>query len=137
MTSSQQSDIMSRVLTSGSMGGDPIPVLDELTQLIRLYSPIDDLSPGAGHHSPSLLQRLMPSPVTSRKGSYTISKKILEHLESTTKEIRQLRRKGDKHQITKSKIVEYALELLLDDYKRSGQDSILAKKFLNGHAPTP
>lgn len=129
-----QSDIMSQIMSDGGQGGDPIPVLDELTQLIRLYSPGDPQIQGqpSSNLSPPLLHRLMPSPIAQKTGSYQVSARNLMHLQKVTTALRRQLPSGDKRKVTKSKIVEYALELLLDDYERFGDESILAKKMLQG-----
>ena len=130
-----QSSIMSKIMSEGGQGGDPIPVLDELTQLIRLYSPDDPQLPGKqqpDHLTPPLLQRLMPTSSRCRKGSYHLSQKNLQALDRATTSLRNRLPQGEKRLVTKSRIVEYALELILDDYERCGDESILAKKLLTG-----
>ena len=129
-----QSDIMSKIMGDGGQGGDPIPVLDELTQLIRLYNPGDPHLAGqpSSNLTPPLLNRLMPSAVQHRTGSYQLSPKNLRALDKITTSLRQSLPSGEKRNVTKSKIVEYALELILDDYERFGDESILAKKMLKG-----
>ena len=128
----QQSDIMSQIMTDGGQGGDPIPVLDELTQLIRLYSPDDPMVQGthSANLSAPLLSRLMPTSHYQKKASYQISSKTLQTLEMVTNLLRKQLPSGSKRDVNKSKIVEYAIELLLDDYERFGDESILAKKLV-------
>ncbi|PLX47452.1 MAG: hypothetical protein C0613_13920 [Desulfobulbaceae bacterium] len=127
-----KTSIMNEIMTGSAHGGDPIPVLDELTQLIRLYSPQDPVAPvprNTSHASP-LLNKLLPPEYNRKKSSFQLSCSVVEDLEKATRAIRQQLPDGAKMQISKSRIVEYALELLLEDFNEYGADSILARKIL-------
>ncbi len=119
-------------MTADVHSGDPIPVLDELTQQIRLYSPQDPHAPGArtAKLSSPLLSKLLPPDYSRRKSSFHLSQAVVEGLDKATTFIRDQLPLGSKMQVNKSLIVEYALELLLEDFKDYGTDSILAKKIL-------
>jgi hypothetical protein len=128
----EKTNIISEIMAAGAHGGDPIPVLDELTQLIRLYSPTDPAGPGnraTGLTSP-LLCKLLPPDYTRKKSSFHLSPDVTAGLERATHFIREQLPPGSKMAISKSRIVEYALELLLEDFNEYGADSILAQKIL-------
>ncbi len=127
-----KTNIINEIMTAGAHGGDPIPVLDELTQLIRLYSPKDPQAPSGrdSNLSSPLLSKLLPPEYNRRKSSFQLSSKVNDGLENATNFIRDHLPLGSKMQITKSRIVEYALELLLEDFDEYGIDSILAQKIL-------
>lgn len=127
-----KTNIINEIMSAGAHGGDPIPVLDELTQLIRLYSPQDPEAPSGRPSATSspLLSKLLPPQFNRRKSSFHLSQAVAEDLENATKFIRDQLPLGSKMQITKSRIVEYALELLLEDFNEYGTDSILAQKIL-------
>ena len=127
-----KTNIMNEIMGGGAHGGDPIPVLDELTQLIRLYTP---KNPDAGEEekgfrSSPLLNKLLPPELNRKRSSFNLSENVIRDLEVATKVIRDYLPAGSKMQITKSGVVEYALELLLEDFNQYGTDSILAKKIL-------
>lgn len=129
---SGKTNIINEIMSAGAHGGDPIPVLDELTQLIRLYSPQDPDAPNGRPSTASspLLNKLLPPEYNRRKSSFQLSQPVAEDLENATKLIRDQLPLGSKMQITKSRIAEYALELLLEDFNEYGKDSILAQKIL-------
>ena len=119
-------------MTASAHGGDPIPVLDELTQLIRLYSPQNQAGQRGRNTSLSspLLNKMLPQHLNRKKSSFHLSEPVTEGLENAIKFIRNQLPPGSKMEITKSRIVEYALELLIEDFNEYGTDSILAQKIL-------
>lgn len=125
-------NVINEIMAASAQGGDPIPVLDELTQLIRLYSPQDPEAPTGRttNQSSPLLNKLLPPEYNRRKSSFQLSRGVIDNLEEATKSIREELPAGSKMQITKSRIVEYALELLLEDFNEYGSKSILAQKIL-------
>lgn len=127
-----KTNIINKIMTASAHGGDPIPVLDELTQLIRLYSP-QNPDGRQGHNttlSSPLLSKMLPPHLNRKKSSFHLSEPVTEGLENAIEFIRDQLPIGSKMQITKSRIVEYALELLLEDFSEYGTDSILAQKIL-------
>lgn len=127
-----KTNIINKIMKASAHGGDPIPVLDELTQLIRLYSPQNpDGRQGINTSlSSPLLSKMLPPHLSRKKSTFHLSEPVTEGLENAIKFIRGQLPPGSKMQITKSRIVEYALELLLEDFSEYGTDSILAQKIL-------
>jgi len=62
------------------------------------------------------------------KATYYLDAEVVEALEEGWMELRKLADKKDRGQISKSLIVELALQLALDDLEKRGADSSLAKK---------
>jgi hypothetical protein len=128
----ERTNIIKEIMANGAHCGDPIPVLDELTQLIRLYTPQNPVGPSGRNTSLSspLLCKLLPPDYNRKKSNFHLSHDVTEGLENAIRILRDQLPLGSKMEITKSKIVEYALELLLEDFDEYGVDSILAQKIL-------
>jgi hypothetical protein len=127
-----KTNIINEIMTAGAHGGDPVPVLDELTQLIRLYTPKEPTAQTERNTTLSspLLSKLLPPDYTRKKSSFHLTEKVAGDLLIAMNFIRDQLPAGSKMQVSKSRIVEYALELLLEDFKEYGTNSILAKKIL-------
>jgi len=67
-------------------------------------------------------------PAEKIKATYYLDAEVVEALEEGWMELRRLADKKDRGQISKSLIVELALQLALDDLEKRGADSSLAKK---------
>ena len=67
-------------------------------------------------------------PAEKVKATYYLDAEVVEALEEGWMELRKLADKKDRGQISKSLIVELALQLALEDLEKRGADSSLAKK---------
>jgi predicted component of type VI protein secretion system len=65
-----------------------------------------------------------------RKATYYLSEETLSRLEEAWFGLRQLADEGDKRSVSKSAIVEAALEDAIDDLESEGRDSTIARKLL-------
>jgi hypothetical protein len=68
--------------------------------------------------------------VAKRKATYYLSEETLSGLEEAWFGLRQLADEGEKRSVSKSAIVEAALEDAIDDLKSDGADSAIARKLL-------
>jgi len=68
--------------------------------------------------------------VAKRKATYYLSEETLSGLEEAWFGLRQLADDGEKRSVSKSAIVEAALEEAIDDLKSDGTDSAIARKLL-------
>ena len=71
---------------------------------------------------------LETGPAEKVKATFYLEAGIVEALEEGWMELRKLADKKDRGQISKSLIVELALQLALEDLEKRGADSSLAKK---------
>ena len=71
---------------------------------------------------------LAEEPAEKVKATFYLDTEIVETLEEGWMELRKLADKKDRGQISKSLIVELALKLALEDLRKKGSDSLLAKK---------
>lgn len=67
-------------------------------------------------------------PAEKVKATYYLDTELVEALEDGWMELRRLADKKDRGQISKSLIVELALQLALEDLEKRGTESSLAKK---------
>ena len=67
-------------------------------------------------------------PAEKVKATYYLDTEVVEALEEGWMELRKLADKKDRGQISKSLIVELALQMALEDLRKKGSDSLLAKK---------
>jgi len=71
------------------------------------------------------------APGEKEKATFYISSQIVEALEEGWIQLRQLTPKDQRGQISKSLIVELALQISLEELNKKGQASLLAKKAVN------
>ena len=71
---------------------------------------------------------LAEEPAEKVKATFYLDSKAVESLEDGWMELRKLADKKDRGQISKSLIVELALQMALEDLRKKGSDSLLAKK---------
>ena len=67
-------------------------------------------------------------PAEKVKATYYLDAEVVEALEEGWMELRKLADKKSRGQISKSLIVELALQMALEDLRKKGSDSLLAKK---------
>jgi len=67
-------------------------------------------------------------PAEKVKATFYLDSKAVESLENGWMELRKLADKKARGQISKSLIVELALQMALEDLRKKGSDSLLAKK---------
>lgn len=126
----------------GTILGEPqleetIPGLEELTTLIERYStPLlsrDPLPPSprkktaAGDRNGR--QETHKGP-TKKKTTHYLTKNVYRELDEAKQFLQGLLPPGSKLLASKSKIVNYALQALLEDFEAKGNESELVKKLL-------
>ncbi|MFH1216908.1 MAG: hypothetical protein V1706_10460 [Pseudomonadota bacterium] len=110
-----------------------IPGLDELTTLIEHYSrPLiakGNIPPSSLHPSP-LKTGSKKRRAGKRKTTHYLTKEVFVELNQANNFLKGLLPAGSKLMATKSKIVNYAVKMLLDDFESKGEDSELVKNIL-------
>ena len=71
---------------------------------------------------------LAEEPAEKVKATFYLDSKAVESLEDGWMELRKLADKKGRGRISKSLIVELALQMALEDLRKKGSDSLLAKK---------
>ena len=71
---------------------------------------------------------LAEEPAEKVKATFYLDSKAVESLEDGWMELRKLADKKSRGQISKSLMVELALQMALEDLRKKGSDSLLAKK---------
>lgn len=128
----KKKDVLGNILRS-THHEDAIPGLDELSTLIERYSrPL--IAKGDVPPSP-----LLPSPVKAsvkkrkggkRKATHYLTREVFVELNQANNFLKGLLPAGSKLMATKSKIVNYAVKMLLDDFESKGEDSDLVKNIM-------
>ena len=73
---------------------------------------------------------LAEEPAEKVKATFYLDSKAVESLEDGWMELRKLADKKGRGRISKSLIVELALQMALEDLRKKGYDSLLAKKLI-------
>ncbi len=128
-TSEQRPDILADILSDQSDG--KIKGLDELNKLIYMVGGenVSVAKRPAGKISPKKKRRTPKK--TKRKSTHYLTEEVFESLDKAKKTIKDFLPDGDKTRATKSRIVESAVKVLLDEFGRRGEDSYLVKEILN------
>ena len=130
--SNEKRDVLGNLLQDSPAGG-AIPGLDELTLLIERYSqPLikeEQVPPSPRKPAPSRKKR-KKQPSKKRKTTHYLTREVFKDLGEANNFLRGLLPAGSKLLATKSKIVNYAVKMLLDDFESKGEESELVKKLL-------
>jgi len=120
-------------LMQGSHPGGAIPGLDELTMLIERYSRplIKEEKVPPSPHSPALQSKSKKEKSSGKtKATHYLTREVFKELDVANNFLRGLLPAGSKLLATKSKIVNYAVKMLLEDFDTKGEESELVKKLL-------
>ncbi|MCJ7603468.1 MAG: hypothetical protein MUO63_18460 [Desulfobulbaceae bacterium] len=120
-------------LMQGSQPGGAIPGLDELTMLLERYSRplIKEEKVPPSPHSPAIQSKRKKEKSSGKtKSTHYLTREVFKELDVANNFLRGLLPAGSKLLTTKSKIVNYAVKMLLDDFDSKGEESELVKKLL-------
>ncbi|MEN8257231.1 MAG: hypothetical protein ABFS09_05150 [Thermodesulfobacteriota bacterium] len=94
---------MNEIMGAGAHGGDPTPVPDKLTQLVRLHIPGEPgpSSEKKGSLASPLLNKLLPPEYSRKRSSFNLSEDVIKGLKIAAKIIRDHLPAGSKMHITK------------------------------------
>lgn len=125
-----QIDILGNILDDKHAG--TIRGLNELTALTRCSGPrvtgpeqVEPSSP------PKTRPKLRRKRLTAkRKSTHYLTAEVFDNLGEAKSLVRDLLPKGSKLKATKSRIVESAVKVLLEEFERNGEESYLVKELL-------
>jgi len=123
---SEKRDILAEVL-SGTQG-DVEKGLKELFERIQLES--EQSLPGNHKAKPSTVSK-KESTKPKVKTTHYLTQKVFNELDEVKAEIRNLLPSVRINKVTKSNIVDFAIKLILEEYKTKGLKSTLIKKLLS------
>lgn len=120
---------------------DQIPGLEELNDLVRRCASPDgsvDVSnkPSVAHTRKGKTAKKLISEVSpekthkSRKTTYYLAHEIFDTLDLTTEKIKEFVTNNFEGKVSKSSIVNQALQLILNDFDKRGAESALVKQLL-------
>lgn len=130
-------DILEELLRGSQF--DNIPGLEGLNDLVRRCAYPDGLSDGNKKlkavqlHAKKITKKIKAGSgqsKTHRKTTHYLSSTIFETLDLTTERIKDLVSESFEGRISKSRIVNHALQLILNDFNKRGVDSALVKQLL-------
>ncbi len=125
-------DVLGNIL-QGSFHEESLPIIDELTSMLERYSkPLisrEKLSVPHKKITSTGQKKEHKSPVKKRTTHY-LTKNVYSELDVANNFLRGLLPPGSKLLSTKSKIVEYAVKMMLEDFDSKGEKSQLAEKLL-------
>lgn len=125
-------DVLGNLL-QGSHHDSDIPGLDELSAMIERYSrPLIAKSdvPPPSSSSPPAKDSGGKRRGGKRKTTHYLTKEVFVELNQANDFLKGLLPAGSKLMATKSKIVNYAIKTLLEDFEEKGEDSELVKRIL-------
>ncbi|MFZ5760109.1 MAG: hypothetical protein ACOY32_10850 [Thermodesulfobacteriota bacterium] len=125
-------DVLGNLL-QGSHPDSDIPGLDELSAMIERYSrPLiakSDVPPSPPPSRP-VKESGGKRRGGKRKTTHYLTKEVFVELNQANDFLKGLLPAGSKLMATKSKIVNYAIKTLLEDFEAKGEDSELVKRIL-------
>lgn len=121
MIAPKKVDILEDVLTGSDEGA--FPGLAELSDLLsRPKSPLPEARPPDKNRGRTRRRK--------KKVTHYLSPEISEDLDRILPRIRKLLPEGGRKKISKSRLVNFSLRLLLRDFEEKGEESLLVKQFL-------
>jgi len=128
----EKRDVLGNIL-QGTHHGGTIPGLDELTVMIERYSkPLiakGKIPPSP--HRPAFVSKSMRKRAGMKtKATHYLTKEVFRELDVANNYLRGLLPAGSKLLATKSKIVNYAVKMILDEFDSKGEQSELVKNLL-------
>ena len=133
-----KNDVMGNLLQEPPPAGT-IPGLEELTILIERYSQplIREEKVPPSPRKPAAAGKQKPKKTgVKRKTTHYLTREVFKDLGEANNFLRGLLPPGSKLLATKSKIVNYAVKMLLEDFESKGEESELVKKLLKDN-PKP
>lgn len=128
MTASDKRDIMDELLKG--TGGEMSEELDELNKLIHREVMRAKAEREAQQAEGKKTGRKRPKKDQKRKTTHYISEELFDDLDDAKARINQLMQKHLKAKISKSKIVDQALKMILKDFEEKGEKSPLIQEIL-------
>jgi hypothetical protein len=128
----EKRDVLGNVL-QGTPHGGTIPGLDELTVMIERCSKplIDKGEIPPSPHKPAIIGNNKKMRAAAKtKATHYLTKEVLRELDMANNYLRGLLPSGSKLLASKSKIVNYAVKMLLDELGAKGKESELMKNLL-------
>ncbi|MBI4793492.1 MAG: hypothetical protein HY789_12380 [Deltaproteobacteria bacterium] len=127
----EKRDVLGNIL-QGTHPGGTIPGLDELTVMIERYSKplIDKGKIPPSPHRPAFLGKSRKRAGMKTKATHYLTKEVFRELDVANNFLRGLLPAGSKMLATKSKIVNYAVKMILDEFDSKGEQSELVKNLL-------
>ena len=125
---SKKKDILSDILNDPHT--DSIRGLNELQELIHLTGN-EEKPKRARVKVPAVRKKKVKKKVKKkgkRKSTHYLNEDVFDNLGETKKIIKDLLPAGNKLKATKSRIVESAVKVLLDEFERKGAESYLVKE---------
>ncbi len=110
--------------------------IDELTEMIERFSKplisteIDQKKPKKSFEIKKIKKTLHQRNPTKKKATHYLTDEVFRELDDANNFLRGLLPPGSKLLTTKSKIVNYAVKMLLNDFESNGENSKLVKKLL-------
>ncbi|THB63874.1 MAG: hypothetical protein D6E12_16025 [Desulfovibrio sp.] len=122
-----KTDVLEDVLSG--LDEDSSPSLEELDKLIhRSFRLTQAPSPESDKRQSMLGRALRASSTGKRKTTIYLTSKLADELDNTKANIRELMPEDARSLVTKSSIVNLALRILLREYEKRGEESILVKQ---------
>jgi hypothetical protein len=130
MAAKDKHDIMDALLKGSSEDA-----ADEALSLAKLIhrkggEPEGGRQPVAGSLSPEAETKKTPGSESKKKSTHYISEEIFEDLDDARDKINELVHPRLKSRISKSRIVDQALRMILKDFEEKGEKSHLIKEIL-------
>lgn len=120
----EKKDILKDVLSG--LSEDPIPGIEELTELI--YRAIPEKTRAS--ELEKLRTKVFKPKKLKKKTTHYLSEDIFETLGETREKLMEMLSEIPTMRISKSRIVNQALEMILKEFHEKGEDSRLVKKIL-------
>lgn len=120
----EKKDILKDVLSG--LSEDPIPGIEELTELIYRAIPEETRA----SELEKLRSKISKPKKLKKKTTHYLSEDIFETLGETREKLVEMLSELPTMRISKSRIVNQALEMILKEFHEKGEDSRLVKKIL-------
>ncbi len=120
----EKKDILKDVLSG--LSEDPIPGIEELTELIYRAIPEETRA----SELEKLRTKVFKPKKLKKKTTHYLSEDIFETLGETREKLIEMLSELPTMRISKSRIVNQALEMILKEFHEKGEDSRLVKKIL-------
>ncbi|MCB2182949.1 MAG: hypothetical protein KQH63_13025 [Desulfobulbaceae bacterium] len=132
----KNNDVLANILQGSHSEGSSAPGIEELTSVLEKYTKplIADNIPKKRKKSRPQAETVSPKPKTRKKGkrktTHYLTKEVFQELDQANNFLKGLLPTGSKLLSTKSKIVNQAVKMLLEDFESKGEQSELVQKLL-------
>ena len=130
LSKTKESDILSRLLTGNSFEG--VISKKELNALIKVIGEAAKRE-ATPENDPEKMARILAgkqAKTVKRKATYSLSGDVFKRLEKVTREIRSALPEEQQRKVTKARVVNQAVALMLEEYISRGKNSRLARSLL-------